>query len=274
MINMLHNDLCMNYKSSRKRHVEEEWPPDQPLSIVNLALIHYQNRRTQQEFIEIFQRSKEGATRVDKLTASNSNVSKDIHKIFVPEHGNIPPKRILIEGAPGIGKTVLTKEIAYQWANGEILQEYKLLFLLYLRDPKLHEVKSVNELLCLFTTKSIRDLRKFITESYGVNVAFVFDGFDECPVIQKESFITDIIKSENDGKFFLNSVVVITSRPTATLFLHGLVDRRIEILGFPKEERQKYISQSLKGSLDDIQKLNQYLAQHSIIEICVIFLFI
>ena len=134
VVNKLYEDLCINYNISRQRPREEEWPPDQPSSIVNLALIHYQNRRTQQELIEISKRCKEGASHVDKLTSSNSNVTKDIERIFMPECGNSLPKRILIEGAPGIGKTVLAKEITYQWANGKILQEYKLVFLLYLRE--------------------------------------------------------------------------------------------------------------------------------------------
>ena len=178
-----------------------------------------------------------------------------------------PPKRILIEGAPGIGKTILAKEIAYQWANGRLLQEYKLVFLLYLRDPKLHEVKSVNEIFELFTSESSADLKAYVNKSRGENIAFVFDGFDEYPVaLQKESFVTNLIKGENDGRMFHNSAVVVTSRPTATLFLHHVVDRRIEILGFPREERAKYISFSLGDSLDKKHKLGTYLKQHPVID--------
>ena len=178
-----------------------------------------------------------------------------------------PPKRILIEGAPGIGKTILAKEIAYQWANGRLLQEYKLVFLLYLRDPKLHEVKSVNEIFELFTSESSADLKAYVNKSRGENIAFVFDGFDEYPVaLQKESFVTNLIKGENDGRMFHNSAVVVTSRPTATLFLHRVVDRKIEILGFPREERAKYISFSLGDSLDKKHKLGTYLKQHPVID--------
>ena len=94
----------------------------------------------------------------------------------------------------------------------------------------------------------------------------MFDGFDEYPVaLQKKSFITNLIKGENDGRLFVNSTVVVTSRPTATLFLHRIVDRRIEILGFPKEEWDKYISLSVRDSLDKFQEIDKYLKRHPII---------
>ena len=252
-----------NYKIDKEKPPEEEWPPHQPSSIVNLALIHYNDSRTQQELIEISNRCQKGASHVDKLTALDSNVTTDVYKMFKAKDNSKVPKRILIEGAPGIGKTILTREIAHQWANGEILKEYKLVFLLFLRDPKLHEVKSVNEILKLFTSEITPDLQKYVAKSRGENVAFVFDGFDEYPsALRKECFITNLIKGD---KMFYNSTVIVTSRPTATLFLHNIVDRRIEILGFPKEERDKYVSISLSNSQDE-KRLYKYLKQHPIID--------
>jgi len=140
----LANNLHTDYKITRQKPQGEEWPPNQPKSIVSVALIHYSNTRTQQELIEISERFKEGTPAIDKLTSSHSRVTKDINKTFVtdpcdPAFTSVScseqPRRILIEGAPGIGKTVLAKEIAYRWANGELLKDCKLVFLVYLRDP-------------------------------------------------------------------------------------------------------------------------------------------
>ena len=71
-----------------------------------------------------------------------------ISDIFEPfqdkDDSIIEPKYILIDGAPGMGKTTLCKEIAYQWANGELLIGTKIVFLLFLRDPamqKIHDLK-------------------------------------------------------------------------------------------------------------------------------------
>ena len=267
MINELSDELHDCYKIDKQRPPEVEWPPHKPSSIVNLALIHYNDRRTQQELIEMSKHFKEGASHVDTLTALHSNVTTYIHKIFLPKDNSEVPKHILIEGAPGIGKTVLAREIAYQWAIGEILEKYKLVFLLYLRDPKLHKVNSVNEILELFTSDNSHDLQNYVMKSHGKNVAFIFDGFDEYPVkLQEDSFITDLIKGVGRGRLFYNSTVIVTSRPTATLFLHDIIDRRIEILGFPKEERDKYISLSLINLPDKKQQLDKYLKQHPIID--------
>ena len=217
--------------------------------------------RTQQEVIEISKRSKEG---ISESSANNSNVTKNIKKLFLPD-GAKTPKRILIEGAPGIGKTVVAKEIVYQWANREMLTEYTLVFLLYLRDPKVHKIKTIKDLLELFTSEDTYDLKKFVCKSDGKHVAFVFDGFDEYPEVAQRNnpFITDLIKGVNYGKMFSNSAVVVTSRPTATLFLHKFIDRRIEILGFPKEERSKYISKCCPP--EDKEKLDIFLKEHPII---------
>ena len=265
VVKQLFNELSTNYIRTRQRPYEEEWPPCQPTSFVNLALIHYKGTRTQQELFTTSKVCKEGASYVDKLTLLHSNITKNIEKIFVQEGDNESPKRILIEGAPGIGKTVLAKEIAFQWANGKILQDCKLVFLIYLRDPKLHSVKSFNEILTLFTSVNTSDLLSYV-KSYAKHVAFVFDGFDEYPIsLQKVSFITDLIKGVHNGNIFLNSTVVVTSRPTATLFLHRITDRRIEILGFPKEERDNYIAFSLGDSLVIKQEFDKYLKKHPII---------
>ena len=256
-----------------------EWPPNQPKLIVSVALIHYKSKRTRQELFAIAQRHKDGSIAIDQLMSSSSQapaakkqrldhsrVTKDIADIFTADpmdqtEGstdlNKPPKRILIEGAPGIGKTVLVKEIAYRWANKELLQNIELVFLVYLRDPRLREIKSITQLLQLFTsTKVAFDVADYLQECNGSGVAFVIDGFDEYPSsLQHSSLIVDIIR----GAVLHKAMVVVTSRPTATVSLHDHVDRRIDILGFAKEEREQYIMQSLSDCPEKEDELFKYL---------------
>ena len=244
-----------------------------------VALIHYKGKRTRQELFAIAQRHKDGSIAIDQLTSSSSQapaakkqrldhsgVTKDIADIFTADPMdqiedstdlNKSPKRILIEGAPGIGKTVLAKEIAYRWAKKELLQNIELTFVIYLRDPRIRKVESFAQLIQLFTsTKIACDVADYIQECNGSGVAFVIDGFDEYPSsLQHSSLIVDIIR----GEILHKAMVVVTSRPTATVSLHDHVDRRIDILGFAKEEREQYIIQSLSDCPDKKSELFSYL---------------
>ena len=264
---MLAGNLHHDYIENKHSVDVEEWPPDQPTTVVNVALIHYKGSRTEQELIEISKRHKEGTPAIDKL-AHHSRVTKDISKIFQTDRNNSSendmklPKFILIEGAPGIGKTVLAKKIAYLWAKKEILTDVNILFLLFLRDPELHHINTPEQLIQYvsneFDEEQVKDCVKQMKK---LQVGLIMDGFDEYPLqLRKKSFIADLIKD----KVFRDSIVVITSRPTATISLHGKVDRRVEILGFAQEERDKYISDSL-DSPDQLKQIQDYLKCQPII---------
>ena len=279
VFDILHENLCETYEVTRYKPVGAEWPPNQPKCIVSVALIHYKGKRTRQELFAIAQRHKDGSIAIDQLTSSSSQapaakkqrldhsrVTKDIADIFTADPMdqiedstdlNMPPKRILIEGAPGIGKTVLAKEIAYRWANKELLQNIELAFLIYLRDPRLRKIESTAQLIQLFTSTTIAcNVADYIQECNGSGVAFVIDGFDEYPSsLQHSSLIVDIIR----GEILHKAMVVVTSRPIATVSLHDHVDRRIDILGFAKEEREQYITQSLSDYPDKKSELFSYL---------------
>ena len=52
---------------------------------------------------------------------NGSIITKDVATILFPFDKNDKPCFILIEGPPGIGKSLLLKEIAYRWGKNEIL---------------------------------------------------------------------------------------------------------------------------------------------------------
>ena len=59
----------------------------------------------------------------------NSTITKEVAEILLPMEANKDSHFILFEGAPGMGKTLLLKEIAYSWGKRQILQKFKFVIL-------------------------------------------------------------------------------------------------------------------------------------------------
>ena len=111
--------------------------------------------------------------------------------------------------------------------------------------------------------EQITTFNKYLVNLLGQHLCIVMDGFDEYPnALQENSFISDII----NRSILPEATVVVTSRPTATVSLHDQVDRRIDILGLPKEEREKYISQALSSSENKKIELERHLKQRPTID--------
>ena len=256
--------LCGRYTQGRFNYGSDEWPPYQPKHYTTLALIHRKGRHTDAEVIAV---SQELANEGKVISGSFSNTqfsdrsqlyTKDISEIFAPGITSKNPRFILIEGAPGIGKTVLSKEIAYQWAINNLLKFKKFVFLLLLRDPKLKKICFIENLIQYMfkTTELVSNLSKFLFATEGKDLAIIFDGYDEMPEEDSNnSFVANIIKHE----VLPQCDLVVTSRPTASVHLRDIADCRVEVLGFTKENRLDYIEHALEGVDDKIKALQSYL---------------
>ncbi|CAI8040090.1 hypothetical protein GBAR_LOCUS22343 [Geodia barretti] len=56
-------------------------------------------------------------------------------------------KVVLVEGAPGVGKSTFAWEYCRRWERGEISQQYQLVLLLRLRDERMSKAKTLGDLI-------------------------------------------------------------------------------------------------------------------------------
>jgi len=198
------------------------------------------------------------------LSTTSSTTTKDLQEVLsqleqTSNEGR--PRTLLVEGSPGIGKSVLLKQISYLWASNKLLTNSNFLFLLYLRDPAVQQMKSLECLVSHFYKHEKEALSCIpqLTKDGGRSVTILLDGYDELPAeLRQNSFIADVLK----GKVLPAGAVAVSSRPHASTHLRDNVTCRVEILGFSEEDQAHFIQQSLQGQEDKISQLNKYLTTH------------
>jgi len=261
---------------------EKTWPPIHVKDYTPLLLFHHHDQHTAKQSAAIakFVHSGEIHQVVSKTNNSKclrletdeqaakelvsaSKITKDISEILATlEVGQL----ILIEGAPGIGKTILLHEIAYQWGSGTLLQSFKLMLLVHLRDPVVQQIETIYDLLLKLFCKGdiqaagiIDACNSYLFDTSGKDLIFMFDGYDEFPTaLQDNSLIASILNRE----VLPDCSLVVSSRPHASIDLREQASVQVEILGFTEEERVHYIQQAFKRQPHSIKKLTDYLDQH------------
>ena len=268
---------------------EDTWPPEQPKDFTPVVLMYYEEQPTLEHATAITEALHTGdithVISVDNgqllpqpFAVDNHHVLREIHKtskvtrnladILVSlELSSSGPPTVLIEGAPGIGKSILMKNIAYNWAKGEMLVQYELLLLVCLRDPRIHTLSSIEELLQSFyeyrtDATSLTACAKIICQDNGKSLVLLLDGYDELPEdLRKNSLIASVLNRQ----VLPECGLIVSSRPHASLDLHNKATHQIVILGFTEKEQEHFIRQSLNNQPHKISQLIKHLQQHMMI---------
>ena len=288
VVSQLSGNVKAVYKATRFSVAKDTWPPDQPSEFTPLVLLHHEDEQSITQVTTITKALHRGAiSEVVSATSSEpitdcprlhshdklgealkaNKATTDISEILAPLEVSDKVQTILIEGAPGIGKTILLKHIAYSWAEQGMLQKYNLVLLVYLRDTTVQKMSSLKELFQCFCSKhgiegeDVVMCIKHISSNQGKSLLLLLDGYDEMPEeLRGNGLIADILNRQ----VLPDCNLVVSSRPHASLLLRKQVSLRVEILGFSEEQQKQYIENSLNNQ-SQIKQLNTYLDQHNII---------
>ncbi|KAK8730935.1 hypothetical protein OTU49_007709, partial [Cherax quadricarinatus] len=145
--------------------------------------------------------------------------------------------RFLVEGEPGMGKTLLALKLAIDWAKKTSLQEFKFVFLIFLRDFKGNLEQYVREELL---PSHFEDKLKQVWEyckKHEEQVLFILDGYDEL-----EKTDAGEIHKLLGNRDFQNSKVVVTARPDV---LKTIAQRSI-VKGFNEAQMFEFVTKYFK----------------------------
>ena len=178
------------------------------------------------------------------------------------------PNLILIEGAPGVGKTTFSWEFCRKWGRGEVLQDHSLLLLLPLRDNNLKAAKTLSDLF-IHTAELQQAVIQEISRNQGQGVAIWLDAWDELDPELREtaSMFLDLVH----GKILPLATVFVTSRHWASENIRNNCGHRItqhvEILASANEQIEHYISKAEAKAQNSsfTAKFTDYLSSNPII---------
>ena len=239
-----------------------KWLPSPTQKIFNLAIIKkekIQRGRVDDEFVHKTIRGQ-----LDDILLEKSPIElKDIFKNIEGER-----KVILLDGAPGSGKSTLTVHICQQWGRGELFNEFTVVILVQLRDPRVQSANSIADLLPTKDYAMAEQAAREIIANEGSGVLWILDGFDELPShLQDNSIVSTLIKPNLYQENPLSkTAVIVTSRPISSGDLCPVVSSRIEVIGFTAEEQRLFFTECLNNDTKAVEALMERLSSNPAME--------
>ena len=251
------NHLKSLYQAHRPAAILKALPPPTD-KYFNLALIRKQRAEPPPDDEVVYSIVQEG-------NVLKKRVGIQIDDIFKADEA--ARKVILIEGAPGSGKTTLSWHICQKWASGELFQQFSLAVLVQLRDPAIQSAQTIVDLLPHADDYRLaQEVMSEIQCQGGEGILFVMDGWDELVLkVEQESIVQQLVQPLLANPL-PNSAVIVTCRSESSGHLQEVASSRIETMGFTPSDVKEYFSECLKGDTQAVEKLSEVVQQNPQIE--------
>ena len=197
-------------------------------------------------------------------TGTTQSELKHYSDLFTANKNGVIPKRILVQGQTGIGKSTFVKKLLVDWvevnkAAGDeqaaVLKNFELVVAVNLKEvSKCQSLKDVIRLSSVFAKEDkcmTENLVDYISNNQE-KVLLIFDGYDEyrsgC-----DSEIYEIFS----GNSLRSCCVLITTRISKADELRGSEDLHAEITGFSRVDREDFMRRFLNS--EEVSKLKNHL---------------
>ncbi|KAG0057095.1 hypothetical protein BGZ83_001529 [Gryganskiella cystojenkinii] len=225
---------------------------DLEISFVNLAIVEapVQRGKEKQDLKEkaaVFHRIPSFERVENADTRSMIPLEQLFNKRKLPDGTEKAPRRILVKGRAGIGKTTLCKKLVHAHQNGLWGDQFDSVLWIPLRQLKGSKSRTLEDLFCekVFIARNRDERQAELAKALAVraqkgNVLFILDGLDEIAVDSGSdegrtfrSFLKNLLWQQH---------VVITSRPSGLdSKLLPPVDLELEIFGFSQKNVKDFL---------------------------------